>query len=500
MSNRVELKENKTAFTRLEFRVTAILGIAWVCYVAVLLLGFPPYWALMDDHSHLMSLPHFQKVGFLGWMREFIEGDFGWGMFRPVYGAYIYLFYGWFGRFSSVYAYSFLYLVDVAIFGLWGWVFARCLSNRSCPLVRRDRATWGLLFVILCFHFIRNNNLFYFASLQERAVILFVGLAMHGMLYVDGLSSRKTKQALTILTSFLCCSLALLAKATAVSFVPLFALWWAIRSLRQPKAKWISWLGAAFFLSLAVGASLYFSSIRGGYTSGYRFTTATQHMSDLGSKFYKITGFSMLAAALALLGWVRRKERDPELLYRSLIWPMGMMAYMLIMLPWQGFLNYYLIIPVGMFWVGAKLIVFREAIFWLKKWKTLPYTLVFIGIVAITSINPMRKFYQKAVHHHGTGKALDYLRKRLDAEGDSLDVRMAENCEETSSALGNFLDRRIRIPMARKDDPFYKTSPVEGVSKLLVTHRECPKFPNSYAPYTDVFSYGEWHIYEQGHR
>ncbi|GEM_PF-3874316 len=499
MKNKEYVLAENAIFSSTEKKFAFGLLLVWLAYVAGLLTVRPPYWALMDDHGLLAEIGK-TKDGFFPWMADFIKGHLGWGMFRPMYGVFIYFFYNIFQR-SSFLGYFFLYFVNILIFSIWSKGFARCFRHKIPA--KSDETVWRVLFVILCFHYIRNNNLFYFASLQERGAIFFVGIAI---LLTANLSKKplvflKWMGASGLVLALL--SLAFLSKATAVVFVLLFALWFLVKGFDDRENRVLYGITTLAFILVFVFTMIFFYSIRTGYSASYQTNFVLRELSDSGSKFYRITALALLTMGLTLFNRFRFKDGRREAgdgaaaLFQELFWPLGMIAYTCIMLPWQGFLNYYLIIPVGMFSVGTKLILFNESARLIGRFKKLPYGLFFIAGIALTSITPMWKFYQKAIHHHGTGRAVAYLNDRFQTEGEQLTVRVAENCEETATAMSNFLGKPGATPMAMSGDSFYSTPPRAGEKKLLVTHRECREFPEIFSPRKEVFRYGEWVIYEQ---
>lgn len=490
------IDENTVTFSKSESRITWILLVMWVFYVGLLISFIPPYWAQMDDPTFINMKPVFTELGLGGWIKHFVKQDFTWGMFRPVFAIFIYAFYGFFGH-SNRLAYIAVYLMNLAIFCIWARAFVRCLISSSAKVNLQNRLTWFSLFVILCFHFLRNYHLFYFSILQERLVLLFIGLAIHCLLNMEESWPNSVLRWPFLLGSIGCVALAFLSKAPAVSFCLLFSFWLASSGMANPKMRKLCWLGAIVFLIVFIFATVYFSSIRQGYTAAFQKEWVTEHLLDPQSKFYKVSALSMSAICFVLIDFSLTRERDWCLLVRKLIWPLGMIVYMTIMLPWKNFLDSHLIIPVGIFGVGTKLIILRYSVPLLNRWKTLPYAMIFILVTGITSFTPMRKFYQMAIHHHGTQKVLTYLENRIAESTDRLVVRMPDNCSEASWALSTFLHKPGFIQQAGDGDPFYiSASNNVGETRLLVCNRECKKFPESFAPYREVLCFGEWRVLE----
>src|SRR3989338_6376900 len=139
--------------TKLEQIVALTVGAVWAFFVLSLIVFLRPYWALMDDHGHLWNKPFMVELGFVKWMSQFIRDDSGWGMFRTVYGAYIYFFYGLLGH-SNFAAYMVLFMVNICIFFIWGLGFVECLDATKQEHWSAKATVWCALFVILCFHFI----------------------------------------------------------------------------------------------------------------------------------------------------------------------------------------------------------------------------------------------------------------------------------------------------------------------------------------------------------
>jgi len=195
------------------------IGVAWLLGVLCLFLFYPPYWALMDDHGHLINaVNHFGGLNLFQYVAHFVDGDRDWGMFRPMYAVFIYVFYGIF-KSSSQLGYLFICVFNFSIFWIWALLFGRCLVIFSQDLKKNQLYFFRWLFLIFCFLFSRNYTLFFFASLQERLLLFFGSLAFLGMIRMIEMKKMTIWYLSAVLIGVI---LALLSKATALFFYSTF--------------------------------------------------------------------------------------------------------------------------------------------------------------------------------------------------------------------------------------------------------------------------------------
>jgi len=202
-----------------EYQSARALGLLWFLGVLGIFLFYPPYWALMDDHAHLLLAEHgFNGQNLWQYVIGFVQSDLGWGMFRPLYAVFIYLFYGLF-KGSSQIAYLFIFFVNTVTFWVWAVLFERCIGKFLSVDKPNDIKIYRWLFFVFCFLFSPNYTLFFFASLQERLLLLFGSLAFYG--FVRLLEEQKIVFWPTVFFSA-GTLFALLSKATAIFFLLCF--------------------------------------------------------------------------------------------------------------------------------------------------------------------------------------------------------------------------------------------------------------------------------------
>jgi len=245
-------------------RTIKMLTVVWFLSVLAVLCLYPPFWALMDDAGHVQkAIGGFEGKTFWQWVSSVIQGDFGWGMFRPIYDVFIYVFYSAFWR-SSRLAYLVIYFINVAIFWFWSVLF-RKIAEPVLLANKQNAKTYQWLFLALCFLFTPHFNLIFFASLQERFVLLFGAFAFLGVFNMEEKNGMSVSSILYLIGGIL---LSLLSKATALFLIIPLVLWLLILWNRERKLGFL-WL-SVILIFIEVGFGLFFLSIRGGYTHQYR--------------------------------------------------------------------------------------------------------------------------------------------------------------------------------------------------------------------------------------
>ena len=121
--------------------------------------------------------------------------------------------------------------------------------------------------------------------------------------------------------------------------------------------------------------------------------------------------------------------------------------------------------------------------------------MIFLLVVVVTSITPMRKFYEKAIHHYGTGKVVGFLENYLREKSRDTALLMSNKCEEGRVALGHFLGNGRLIGSVEEAETTHVLSASENKSVLLIVNRECPDIPPSFFPRKEIFHYGAWRIF-----
>ncbi len=471
----------------LENQLVKFLAALWFVGVLSVFIFYPPYWALMDDASHLNEASAgFFKLPLTWWVSHFVKDDFGWGMFRPMYAVFIYLFYGPFSN-SPALGYFVLALVNFSIFWIWALLFERSLKCWKPDLKPNSFVIYRYLFFIFCFLFSPNFTLFFFASLQERLVLLFGALAFYGMLELTQ-NNINWKSIFCVITGVL---LALFSKASALFLILPIFLWLLILCMSEEKPIFL-WVSLVL-ICLGIGFGYFFLSIRTGYTSDYKLSLIFSHFFHGGKRFTTPFWFAFATIGVGFFDWRVGKTNDVKKLTAFLSWPLLLLCYLIIMVPWRAAINYYLITPGGMFWTGCKILLcFYLATLFAKKFK---YTLLIIILISFgVSIPSAKKFIDSARDHHIAQEAVQFLRNDFQENGtDRLVARMSYPCIEASDAMSFFVGEPKLIQVLETGNSFPREP---GKRRLLIVSPECSEIPGGFNSYREIFKHGSWRIYE----
>lgn len=455
-------------------------------------LFLPPYWALMDDWGQINSAAQqFEGKNLVQYLAEFVRGDFGWGMFRPVYGLFIYLFYGTFWK-SSQLAYLFIYALNLGIFWAWGTLFEKTIYLFT-PNIEKPRAgIFKWFFFIFCFLFSPNYTIFFFASLQERLILIFGAAAYYGMLKLAENDQTVRPGAIWLFAGTAFC---LMSKASAIFLVPPFAVWLAILFWQKREIKFARLFLGIIALGAAFAYGLY--SIRKGYTDQYLVSAMWDHWVQFGGRLHRPLLTCLIAAAFTIFCWIRLDtQRCVARLYSFLFWPLTMFCFALVMLPWRSVVNYYLIVPGGMFLTGCKLMICFSVWLLLAPEKRKWLIAVLLIICAVTSIPCARKVWKNARQHHGTGEVVQFLKQEFtqDELGNSV-IWMPRPCIEASAAMSQFLRQPNLVRVLSNNDAFPAAE--AGIARsFLMINGECSEIPKNFQKSREVFSYHPWYIYQ----
>jgi hypothetical protein len=459
-------------------RAFSVLACLWVGAVIVLFITKPPFWALMDDSNNVGYVLDVQRDGtsFLNFVGSYVHRDLeNWGMFRPVYPAFVYTYYGLFKHHSGA-AYFLNAVFLFLLFYLWALFFEKFFWSK--PADHTKVSFWA--FLTLCFIFTPHYNLFFFLSLQEKFV-LWGGLLVFGsMLGLESGSIGTIWGILGILTGTF---LALLSKATGLFlFGPLF-LWLLLLTMKDKKNLPILILTVFVYL----GAAWYFASIRSSYSSGYSFGDMPGRLLAAGPRFH-LFFLPALFVLLFVLGYGFKKKENLSRIWRVAFWPVGLLSYLVIMLPWKGGVGYYLLVPAGIFSIGMLISLFcllplKEE---LKSWVLL------VSLIG-ASVFSFQKFMLWSSEHHGTGPVITYL-KELNISNGVMVVAMPEPCQEAHLALSFFLGKPGEIKIA-SNNVYPEVASTER--KILVTDRYCSSNElDGFTPDRVLFSSPPWFVYE----
>jgi hypothetical protein len=285
------------------------------------MIRLPLTWGLMDDHQNLEWIRGPWRSMSLGQVLQ-EHSRIYW--FRPVYAFFVYVAYGLFQDHPKIfYVVNFFFVLGCCL--PWAWLLGRHLSKDF----RRDGM---FLFAFCLFAWTSMSTLILFLSLQEKFIILLGGIAfLCGDVSVSRSPSRIPFWGL-IAIGVSALSLALLTKPTALSFVPwlCLALLFAPELPRRRKAASM----ALLLLPVAIMVVV-FLRLSDGYSQRY--------WSDWGKKLIslQVRVYAFLLLGLATAGiLIYRQWREGSLLSRlspALAWPVTLLAYLALQIPWGLF-------------------------------------------------------------------------------------------------------------------------------------------------------------------
>lgn len=455
-----------------------VLGIGWVLAAAALLIFKPPFWALMDDAANLSYIDLIRQNGTGLWqfVIEYSRRDvLSWGMFRPIYPALVYIFYGFFYTNPAA-----AYLTNAALMGVlfyfWGLFFERF----SWRMGGQPAPRW--LFLAMCFIFTPHYNLVFFTSLQEK-LVLWGGLLVSWMLY--GIQTQTINRWVGALGIIIGSLFALFSKATALFLFGPVVCWLFLLCINERRNIPLIIVVAAIYLS----AAYYFSSIRTGYSNSYSLADLPSRMVHAGPRFM----FPFIAGVLSLFlimlhTWSTRTAGGLKWSFRFSIWPLGLLSYLMIMLPWKAGIGYYLITPAGVFIIGTILSVYQIIS------PRLPFSNILLALaIAFASVFAFKKFRLWANEHHGTGLVTTYIKNNILSDA-SVVMAMPEPCHEGHLSLNYLLGQTTAIQLAQGN--IYPNVPT-GTRKFLIVDKYCPETsPNGFSPDRVLFEARPWAIYE----
>lgn len=483
---------------KVETRFVQFLAVSWFLGVLAIFLFYPPYWALMDDGQNLL----YAQSGFDGMnLLEFVwnftlhEGIERTGRFQPVYPLFMYLFYGFFAK-SHFAAYLFTFFLNVIVFWIWAFLFARCMGKSQTGFYRNN-TSYQWFFFLLCFLFTPHYNLFFYASLAERLVLLFASVAFYGMVRVGEKEQPAFWPSCLLVVG---CLLAILSKEFSIFLLPPFVVWLFIFWLKRRN---LGFLGLSLFLFL-MGAFFcsYLLSIKAGYSSQYELSSLSALFSKIDGRFLLFGSFALFAFCILLVRHFRAKDRDLSTTCYLLVWPLDALCFLCVMLPWGNVGTYYAV-SAGVFFIGNFLIV-QDCLLHVLRRYGIVRSIVMFAFLAPVSFYAMGKLSLEAKQHHGTGKAVAFLKKEMSVSDRELMVRFPDQipCYESSVRMSFFIGKDDAVKWlgalpwySDGTDPFLTRRDL-NVRKLLILNKECTKIPSAFEIQKTVFRYPPWYIYE----
>lgn len=474
-----------------ELRLIVFIACLFAAGLSYLFFIWPPFWALMDDGTLVASAQnHFSGKDFYHFVFDSTITDMrGWGLFRPVYYSYIYLFYGYF-RSSSIFAYVFIFILTTTTFWMWALLFEKCMAQVWKNASENHLMFFRWLFFLLCFLFTPHYNLLFFSSLQERFVLLFDALAFWGLLSMAG-----HKRAHPIFTSALIAGsfLAFFSKLTFVFQMPLLTLWLFI--LWRDMRKQCFLILCVIMLVLTFSFILFSLSIRTGYTSGYQLASIGQVFWSIGPRFHFLFWFSVVSFLIFLWHWFRiSSDRKFSDLMRYIFWPLSVISYLMVLLPWGTVAGHYMALT-GIFIIGNTLCLVGVLT---QLVPSTPFKRIVILIVLLMPLTwfAMKKLVKEFRQHHGTGLVVNFLKDESNQSEIPVIVRMPPPCLEASDHMNLYIGKPgfVRMLSERSDDPFWHHD--VAARKLLVINKECTEIPSRFSIKAQLFQFAPWHVYE----
>lgn len=461
----------------MESKIYRVVGLLWL--TGILLFAFikPPFWALMDDATNLSYIDEVKIEGksLSQFTDEYMLRDRQvWGMFRPVYPAYVYVFYGAFKNHSGL-AYGLNFLLVLGMLFGWAALFSK--------LVWRE-GKW-LFFAWAC-AFTPHYNFLFFASLQEK-LMLMGGLGLFGSLWA---SENKSKSVyLFTFTAILSLAFAFLSKATTLFMsVPVF-FWLLVLTKRDGKRILPLWLT---LIPIFIGSALFFSSIRGMYSSFYNTSNLVSKFIHMGPRFHVPVFFGLAGLVGVVIDWIKQSPPERNLInqFHLAFWPLGLLSYMAIMLPWKSGVGYYLLAPTGVFWMGTIIILYKI----IKERVHPQVSILMILLLVLVSGFSAQKFAAWALQHHHARDVVQFIQNEMGPADNQTVIAMPEPCQEARFALSYFIGNGYEIHLAHGNQ---FPAVLEGTRKILIKDKYCDGSVGGFSPDKILLSKPPWYIYEE---
>ncbi len=463
--------------------------LIFLIVVLLLLCLKPPYWSLMDEPAIVREMPNIVRQKALGeYLVEYSKSDIAsWGMFRPVYYAYIYYAYGYLSSSVSIfYAINFVVVLSI----LWGWsvLFEKYLMRSLASHGLTEQQGWRYLFFTLCCLFTPHYNLFYYPTTQERFTLLFGLLVYWGLLEIGQEGKKFWLKSSAVIGGLI---LALLGKASSLFMVPVALIY----LLMQPQPKRRQWYLIVSVIAIGLLFGWLFLSIRTAYSSQYQLASFFERFLSHGIRFQIPFVTGAIGVIVLTLGWfVADPERSLQRLSNMLIWPLSLLGYVTIMYPWKHGLSGYYLLPSGVFWIGTIMLGYGLCLKWINRFFPRLRPWVLIGGLLVLSCFSIKKLYAEALQHYGTRLVLDKLSDELKDANDNLIIRMPPPCLEAANHLSGMLGRPGSIRVLAPNDTFLDSS--VHARRLLIIDKECNARPSSFRATRVLLDAPPWFVYE----
>jgi len=149
---------------------------------------------------------------------------------------------------------------------------------------------------------------------------------------------------------------AVLSNATAVFLIFPVVIWLFVLFAEHREFRFL--IAALLITVLSILACLFFLSIRGSYAGDYQPGQLFARWHYAGRRFNTPLIFAMVTTLGIFARWVSFELlRQGSRLCFLLVWHSFLLAFLFFMLPRKFVINYYLIVPGGMFWTGCKVMI-----------------------------------------------------------------------------------------------------------------------------------------------
>ncbi|MCK5579845.1 MAG: hypothetical protein KAJ18_01080 [Candidatus Omnitrophica bacterium] len=433
-----------------------------------------PGFGLMDDHANLQIVSEMRAAANpVQWFFESLWRDLtSWGAFRPVYRLWV------IGAYSVFYnmplgLYLVIAVVNMGALLIWGMVFYKMINVR-----KEDFSLTVFLFPLSFFLFTPFWNIFMYISVKEKFLVFFTAVSLYFFQ-----KSYETMKKKDIVWAFVFCLIGLFSKPTGIYLLGTYTVFafcdWLFFK-REPKLSRLY-----FFLNAGAGVLYaWFTTavqLQGGYTKSYG--------TNLAGKIMMVPAIIKLLFILGLVVFIfsavrvlmKKKEGVPF----YLMMPLGMLAYLSILIPWGS--QTYLLPPVTPFVLG----LFFPVYAWFNRKHMITRVLangvliVLLGFVFTGIINP------RISKVGDIAKAERFIKEKT-RTGEASRYFFPPPFEESFHALIYFTkqdivylgDRQLRKEMLRAD----------GKNYLLVNDACTAIQLKDVRPEKEIFANGTWRI------
>jgi len=458
----------------------ASLGLLLISLLTAL-VHYPLTWGLMDDAQTLRAVK-------ITWSHlslfELLHRHSVDTIFRPVYVAYLYVFYGAFQNSPKLF-YVFTFFLLLLIIWPWALILRRHLRPAS-------RQALLILFSLLLLACTPIYNLLVYLSLQEKFVIGFGGWCLYALTTAESFENQPKRWWLLQGTSFACFLLGLFGKPTTIIFAP-----WGLAALAFNSRA--GWKGRSFWavlwLTLTISMGSVFLRRSDSYTSKYA-TNAGVLFERLGHQPVMVYLLLALALVTALVVAMDRRDDQDALLRHwpsRWLWPCCLICYLAVLVPWG--ISTYLWAPAMVLACGCVVLVVDWVI---EKWPRFGSSALNLGMPVAVLVAAVVVFHiaiPRLARQAEIGEVVAWMAPRF--PNVRTDVFIMAPCMEAAGALEYYAGNTQTIAYLPKGEPALSTRP----KRWLITRDECPIDPAHTAQFDRViFQLPHWIIYEGGER